>query len=92
MPKATELSQLAAAADDAVQQISCRAEYAKWLDALANSIHCALEGGKACVESRIERAMLLASLAQFLAHDLTQDLQRDASDLQAAVDSAQAKE
>jgi hypothetical protein len=92
MPKATELNQLASAADDAVQQIGSRVECAKWLDALAKSIHCALEGGKACVESRIDRAMALASLAQYLAHDLTQDLQRDASDLQAAVDSAQAKE
>ncbi|WP_275547539.1 hypothetical protein [Pseudomonas sp. Marseille-Q0931] len=92
MPKATELSQLAAAADDAVQQITCRVTYGKWLDALANSIHCALEGGEACLDSRIERAVALASLAQFLAHDLTQDLQRDASELQAAVDSAQAKE
>lgn len=84
MPKETELSQLATAADDAVQQISCSAEYAKWLNALAKSIHCALEGGKACIESRIEPAMALASL--------TQNLQRDASDLQAAVDSTQAKE
>ena len=38
------------------------------------------------------RLTSIPSLAQFLAHDLTQDLQRDASDLQAAVDSAQAKE
>lgn len=90
--KATERNPLVAAVDDAADQTRCRAEYARWLVALASSIHVALDGGKACVEARIDHAKQLASLAQFLAHDLTNDLVRDVSVLQAVVDAAEAEE
>lgn len=90
--KATEPNPLVAAADNAVENTRCRTEYAKWLTALASSIHVALDGGKACVEARIDHAKALAGLAQFLAYELTADLGRDASELQAAVDAAEAEE
>lgn len=92
MSKATKRSHLVAAADDTIENIQCRAVYAKWLGALAYTIHSTLEDGKAGIDVRADRAKELASLAQFLADDMTHDLERDAAELQAAIGAAEAGE
>lgn len=92
MPKPIERSPLAAAAEDTIDQLQCGVEYAKWLDALAKSIQDALVGGKACIEARVDHAKTLANLTQYLAHDLTDLLGREVSELTAAIAAAEAKE
>lgn len=79
-------------AHDTVEQLQCRTECAQWLGVLASSIRRLLEDEEVGELARMEQGKTLASLAQYLAHDLTNDLMRDTSGLQAAVDAAKATE
>ena len=61
-------------AGDAIEQLRCDQEHARWLAALACAIHHELGHGQALLESRVGRAKDLAGLAQYLADDLTNHL------------------
>lgn len=76
-------------ADEAIEQIRCDQEHARWLAALASAIHLELNHSKTLTESRVARAKDLAGLAQYLADDLTNYLDCRAKELQAAYDQSE---
>lgn len=83
---------LAVIADDAIEHARYSAEQARWLEAVAYSIHESLEGGRANLEARLHHAKALASLANYLAHDLSGYSANRAADMQKQLDATEAQE
>ncbi|MNN05430.1 hypothetical protein D3C81_1181880 [compost metagenome] len=92
MSMSEQATKLAEVADDAIEHARYCKEHARWLNALALSICDTLEGGKAMLETRVERAKDLAELAHDLAYDLTHYSDSRASEMQKQLDAAQAQE
>jgi len=78
-------------ADDGIEHAHYCTEQARWLNALAVSICDSLEGGKASLEIRAERAKDLASLISYLAYDLKHYSERSASEMEKGLAAAQAQ-
>lgn len=83
---------LASIADEGIEHARYCQEHARWLEAVACSIHEALDGGKAGLEARVRHAKELASLANYLACDLTNYSDSRAATLQQQLDAAEAQE
>lgn len=87
--QATKLSQIA---DDAIEYARYCTEQSRWLNALAVAICDTLESGRAIPEARMRHAKDLASLASYLAHDLTNYSDQRANEMQKQLDAAEAQE
>ncbi len=83
---------LASIADDAIEHARYSAEQARWLEAVAYSIHESLEGGMASLEARLRHAKALAGLANYLAGDLSGYSHQRANEMQKQLDAAEAQE
>jgi hypothetical protein len=92
MSMTEQATKLAKIADDAIEQIRCDKEHARWLAALACAIRHELDHGKALLEARVDRAKDLASLAQYLSDDMANLLDCRATELQTQLDAAEAQE
>ncbi|WP_374441441.1 hypothetical protein [Pseudomonas panipatensis] len=87
--QATKLSQIA---DDAIGHARYCTEQSRWLNALAVAICDTLGSDMAVSEARASQAKDLASLASYLAYDLTNYSDQRANEMQKQLAAAEAQE
>ncbi|WP_236225679.1 MULTISPECIES: hypothetical protein [Pseudomonas aeruginosa group] len=89
MTMTEQATKLAQTADDAIEHARYCTEQARWLNALAVAICDTLEDGKTKSLARVLQAKDLASLASYLAYDLTNYSDQRANEMQKQLDAAQ---
>ncbi|HDP4807087.1 hypothetical protein [Pseudomonas aeruginosa] len=76
-------------ADDAIEQLRCSHQQARWMAALMTAIHTELDLNPAMLEARVARAKDLASLGEYLSMDLANHTDCRVEELQAALDQSE---
>lgn len=89
MTMTEQATKFAQTADEAIDHARYCTEQSRWLNALAVAISDTLESGSGILAARVIQAKNLASLASYLAYDLTNYSDQRANEMQKQLDAAQ---